>query len=210
MAKIYLSPSDQKHNVYASGDTTEAEQCRRIAEACAAELRARGHQVEVGDEQSTMWSRVSESNADHVDLHVPIHTNAFNAAVMGTRVFYYNKNSKGFTAATRIFEELSPLSPGESDQMQSWPALYELKHTNAPAAYVECEFHDTRAGAEWIINHTEAIGKAIARGIDRYFGGASVKPRFCVQVGAFALRENADRMLTEVKKYFPDSYIKEV
>ena len=35
MAKrVYLSPSDQRSNSYAVGDTTEAIQCGRIAEAC--------------------------------------------------------------------------------------------------------------------------------------------------------------------------------
>lgn len=31
---IYLSPSDQDGNLYAAGNTNEAVQCRRIANAC--------------------------------------------------------------------------------------------------------------------------------------------------------------------------------
>ena len=34
MAKVYLSPSNQTDNRYAYGNTTEAVQCGKIADAC--------------------------------------------------------------------------------------------------------------------------------------------------------------------------------
>ena len=43
MAKrVYLSPSDQRRNTYAVGDTTEAIQCGRIAAVCKAALERSG------------------------------------------------------------------------------------------------------------------------------------------------------------------------
>ena len=39
MKKVYLSPSNQKSNKYAYGNTTEAIQTGRIADACKLALR---------------------------------------------------------------------------------------------------------------------------------------------------------------------------
>ena len=78
MAKrVYLSPSDQRRNTYAVGDTTEDVQCGRIAAACKAALERSGVEVMVG-QYDTMANRVAASNRFKADLHVPIHTNAAN------------------------------------------------------------------------------------------------------------------------------------
>ena len=62
MAKrVYLSPSDQRRNTYAVGDTTEAIQCGRIAEACKAALERSGVEVMLG-QYDTMQNRVAASN----------------------------------------------------------------------------------------------------------------------------------------------------
>ena len=79
MAKrVYLSPSDQRRNTYAVGDTTEAIQCGRIAEACKAALERSGVEVMLG-QYDTMQNRVAASNRFKADLHVPIHSNAATA-----------------------------------------------------------------------------------------------------------------------------------
>ena len=84
----------------------------------------------------------------------------------------------------------------------------------APTVYCECEFHDTVEGAKWIVEHTTEIGEAIAKGLCKYLGVAFVPARqeapkpaepaqsdtlYRVQVGAFAVRANADRMLEKLK-----------
>ena len=126
MAKVYLSPSNQTDNRYAYGNTTEAVQCGKIADACRAALERSGVTVKVGH-MIHMSEKIAQSNAFGADLHVPIHTNAFN----------------------------------DYD---------EIVYTNAPAAYVECEFHDNAKTAKWIVEHTTDIGEAIAQGICDYFG----------------------------------------
>lgn len=82
MAKVYLSPSNQTDNRYAYGNTTEAVQCGKIADACRAALERSGVTVKVGHMPS-MQDKCKESNAFGADLHVPIHTNAFNGTVTG-------------------------------------------------------------------------------------------------------------------------------
>ena len=222
MPKVYISPSNQTENRYAYGNTNEAEQCGRIAEASRKALERSGVEVMVGHMPS-MQEKVRASDAFGADLHVPIHTNAFNGSVMGTRMFCYN-TGKGMAACKAIFARVAPLSPGTSESIQVNPKLYEVRVPKAPTAYIECEFHDTVEGARWIVENAAAIGEAIAHGICDYFGltfkeQEPPKPAepeqpagqklYRVQVGAFAKRENAERMLRRLKDAGFEGYIRE-
>ena len=214
--KVYISPSDQTENRYAWGNTNEHVQCQKIAEAEAAALRRSGVEVQVAALGSTMAQRCAQSNAFKADIHNCVHTNACNKQVMGTRLFCYVIPGKGYDACKAVFAELAPLTPGTSENVQKNPNLYEVRTPAAPTVYCECEFHDTMEGAKWIVEHTTDIGEAIAKGLCKYLGVAFVpaqtqKPAedtkadtgdvlYRVQVGAFSVRANADRMLDRLKK----------
>lgn len=43
--KIYISPSNQVRNVYATGGTNEKEQCHKIAKHCISYLEKKGFSV---------------------------------------------------------------------------------------------------------------------------------------------------------------------
>lgn len=167
MAKrVYLSPSDQRRNTYAVGNTTEAIQCGRIAEACKAALERSGVEVMLG-QYDTMASRVAASNRFKADLHVPIHSNACNGKASGTHLFCYSsdKASAGYKACKAVMDVLGPVTPGAPDVIRAYPSLYEVKHPAAPTVYIEVDFHDVVHIAEWIINHTTIIGETIAKGL---------------------------------------------
>lgn len=164
--KVYLSPSDQRSNSYAVGNTTEAIQCGRIAEACKAALERSGVEVMLG-QYDTMQNRVAASNRFKADLHVPIHSNACNGKASGTHLFCYSsdKASAGYKACKAVMDVLGPVTPGAPDVIRAYPALYEVKHPAAPTVYIEVDFHDVVHIAEWIINHTTLIGETIAEGL---------------------------------------------
>ena len=218
--KVFLSPSNQYDNVYAYGNTTEGVQCGKIADACKIALERSGVDVMLMHDES-MQTKCAESNKFDADLHVPIHTNAFNGRVMGTRMFCYN-TGKGMDACKAIFARVAPLSPGTSENIQVNQKLYEVRVPAAPTAYLECEFHDTVEGAKWIVENTTAIGEAIAHGICDYFGVTFKEPEqpkpakpvttgtlYRVQVGAFAVRENAEKMLARLKAAGFEGFIRE-
>ena len=167
--KVFLSPSNQYDNVYAYGNTTEGVQCGKIAEACKTALIRNGIEVMLMHDES-MQEKCQKSNAFGADLHVPIHTNAFNGKVMGTRMFYYSVGGEGAKACKVIFDLLSPITPGTSESISANPDLYEVRVPSAPTAYIECEFHDAVEGAKFIVNNTTLIGETIAHGICDYFG----------------------------------------
>lgn len=166
LKRVYLSPSDQRRNTYAVGDTTEAIQCGRIAEACKAALERSGVEVMVG-QYDTMANRVAASNRFKADLHVPIHTNACNGKASGTHLFCFSadKSSSGYRACRAVLDALGPVTPGAPDVIRAYPSLYEVKHPAAPTVYIEVDFHDVVHIAEWIINHTALIGETIAQGL---------------------------------------------
>ena len=166
--KIYLSPSDQTANKYAYGGTNEAVQCRRIADALEKALKRCGFAVK-NNKTDSMQARVKESNDWGADLHVPLHTNAYNGKVSGTRIFTYDNSGKGYRCAKKVFGFLAPVTPGASENISVYDELYEVKYTAAPCVYIESEFHDVAIVAKWIIEHVEDIAEAICKGICAYF-----------------------------------------
>ncbi|MGN1433267.1 MAG: N-acetylmuramoyl-L-alanine amidase [Ruminococcus sp.] len=167
--KIYLSPSNQFSNTYATGNTNEMAQCDKIANATATALKRCGFEVKVGKSGDSMQNRCSESDSFNADIHMPIHTNAYNGQVTGgTRIFCLNSN--GRNACQAILNELGKISPGTADSITYQTGLYEINVPKALTVYVECEFHDTKTGANWIINNTSKIGEAICKGLCSYFG----------------------------------------
>lgn len=214
--KIYLSPSDQTKNTYAYGNTTEAIQCRRIADALEKALKRCGFAVK-NNKTASMAERVAESNSWGADLHMPLHTNAYNGKVSGTRIFTYDTDGKGYGCAKKVFGYLSALTPGKSESIKADATLYEVHRTTAPCVYVESEFHDVPEVAKWIINHVDDIAEAICRGICDWFGVKYVaetvekpvenKAIYRIQVGAYASKTNAEAQLKKVQQKFPDAYI---
>ena len=173
--KIYLSPSNQNGNTYATGGTNEMAQCDKIAAATAKALKRCGFEVMVAKSGTLMQTRCPESDKFGADIHMPIHTNAFNGKYTGgTRVFCLNSN--GRKAAEAVKSALGAISPGKDDSVSYKTDLYEINVPKALTVYVECEFHDTVTGSDWIRKNTVAIGEAICKGCLLY---TSPSPRDC-------------------------------
>lgn len=212
--KIYISPSDQTDNIYAVGDTNEAVQCRAIAKALVSALERCGFEAmtNVSDDVS-MYDRVAESNAWGADMHLAVHTNAYNGMVAGTRLFCYDRTGEGYRACAAVMAALAPITPGESDSISVYH-FYEVRDANAPTVYLEVAFHDNEMEAAWIISHTGQIAEAVCRGICSHYGVTYMAPAeegllYRVQLGAFQSRENAEIMLERVHEAgFPDAYIR--
>ena len=167
--RVFSSPSDQVKNTYAGGGTTEAIQCGKIGIATKAALERCGFEVQLL-QYATMAEKCAASDAFGAELHMPIHSNGFNKKVTGTRIFYGYDGSEGHRAATAILATLGPVTPGSPDMVQAYPALYEIRVPKAPTAYIEADFHDVEAVADWIVDHTQDIAEAICEGVCDYFG----------------------------------------
>lgn len=211
--KIYISPSNQSANTYATGSTNEKEQCRKIAKHCVAFLKKQGFDVEC-TYNNNMYDRVLESNLFGADLHVAIHTNATakHNITGGTQILIYDSTAERLKAATAVFERLSIITPGtKAERIIEKPDFYEINSAKGLTLYCECEFHDTKEGSDFIIGNTRKIGEAIAKGICDYYGvdfedekenSASSKGEtlYKIQVGAFREKKNAQSYLKKLKR----------
>ena len=206
--KVYLSPSNQTKNKYAYGNTTEDVQCGKIAKACKTALERNGVKVMIG-QYDTMANRCAASNKFGADLHVPIHKNACNGSVSGTRMFSYNKTGEGYKACKSVFARLAPVTPGTSENITPYPGLYEVKTPAAPTVYIECEFHDVPEMAKWIIENTTKIGEAIAHGICDYFGITFKKPA-STSKSTKSTSSNVSVTLPKLRKGSNSGYVKTV
>ena len=207
--KIYVSPSSQTENQYVVGDTNEAEQCRKIALALVDALVRCGFEA-MTNTTGDMYERTAQSNQWGADLHLPIHTNAYNKKVQGTRIYCYNTTGEGYKASKAIMAALKPITPGSSDSINARDNLYEINKANAPVAYIEVAFHDHEIEAPWIIENTEAIAEAICKGVCEHYGVAYTAPKveepdsekeilYRVQVGAYSKKSGAETMLEKLK-----------
>lgn len=214
--KIYLSPSQQGANLYKYGNTTEKDQCNKIAVYAETALKRCGFDVKRAPKGQAVEGSIKECNNWGADLDVIIHTNAYNGKLTGgTLVMLYNNDAENVKAGTAILNAVKPLSPGTDYSLRFRPELMELNSTRCTAVYLEVEFHDTVDGAKWIIENVEKIGEAIAKGVCNYYGVKYVAPKaktiYRVQVGAFSVKANAENQVKKLKAAgYKDAFIVEV
>lgn len=208
--KIYLSPSNQIHNIYATKNTNEMVQCNRIAEYAETALKRCGFEVKKARQGQAMTDSIKESNEWGADLHIPIHTNASNGNCGGTLVMVYSSADKNMRVATPIYNHVQSVTPGNTNYgIKVNSTLSELNSTKAIAVYIECDFHDNYRIAQWIIDNVSVLGEAICKGVCEYAKVPYISPvqnenkdndeLYRVQVGAFKSKENADKLADELK-----------
>ena len=225
--RIYISPSNQVYNTYATGNTNEKEQCHKIAKACVNYLENKGFSVKC-TYNDDMYERVRESNSFGADLHVAIHTNATakHNVTGGTQILLYNLSGERKKVGQAVFDRLAPLTPGKSaERLIEKPDFYEINSAKGITVYVEAEFHDTKEGSDFIRKNTKAIGEAIAKGICDYYnvGDGLDRPAekennapskdetlYSVQVGAFRSKKNAESYIKKLKKAGFDGIIRKL
>ena len=216
--KIYISPSNQEANLYATGGTNEKEQCHKIARACYDFLKQNGFNVKC-TYNNNMYERVKESNAFGADIHLAIHTNATakHNVTGGAQILLYSLTGERKNIGQAVLNRLAPITPGESaEKLIEKPSFYEINSADGITIYCECEFHDTKEGSDFIINNTRLIGETIAKGICDYFGVSIVeddnvednkKTLYTVQVGAFSVKDNAIKYSEKLKSAGFDAII---
>lgn len=180
----------------------------------------------------TLMSRTKDENDDlnelcvdcnkfNPDLAVSIHLNAGGGD--GVEVFHSIVGGVGKDLAQNILNEIVALgqqSRGIKTRKGSNGRDYYafIRETVAHAVIVECAFLDTKDHE--IVDtkaEQEAMGIAIAKGILKTLGIAYKEPvkeepkkdgkLYRVQVGAFTIKENADKLAKELKAKGYSTYI---
>ena len=189
---------------------------KSIVNQAAAYLQQAGHVVDVLICPELQFSRSTEeknykvpkANAGGYDLVAELHLNAsalHNAR--GCEVLYYSE--AGNAVAQRIQAKLSTVFKDRGVQKRT--GLYMLKNTKPTAVMIESFFCDNSADCD-LAEKTD-VARLIAEGI--HGGDIAADPEesrptgmlYRVQSGAFAVKENAQRLLNELKEKGYDAFI---
>ena len=173
MPLIFLSPSSQFDNRYTGVNTTEGIQMNELAKILKKKLEAKGYRVYLPSSNTTYQERAALSNEVGADIHIPLHSNAGGGT--GARIFYNGTIQGSKELSTAIFKYLGPLTnsndpqvPYLKDDSKTSKPYHEIRVPKAEMAYIEVEFHDISAKAQWIVNNKDAIADAIVKGINDY------------------------------------------
>jgi len=211
--KIYLSPSNQDHNKGYGSYGSEQTRMFEIAEKLKLILERCKQTVYISKKGMTYQQAVSESNKRKCDIHIAIHSNAFNTAIRGTQTMYVSNSGKRL--AQGIYDLLEAFTPTQDRGNRENKNLYELNNTTAVSAYLELMFHDNKEDATLIMNNVEYIAELIARGTCKYLKipyidkiAKTSDKLYHVQIGAYGIKSNADNIVKELEQKGYKPFIK--
>lgn len=212
----------------AIGIIKESTEARRVKDEVISQLRQLGHIVydctcENGTSQADVLTKiVTACNLHNADLDVSIHFNAGvsdargDGKTTGVEAYVYSTSSKSKTYADNVCAAIAELG-FKNRGVKTSTNLYFLRKTKAPALLIECcfvgdkddaEIYDCKSMADAIvygitgkkieqISSTETDSEASAAGAETAVG--SEKQLYRVQVGAYSVKDNADRMKATLK-----------
>lgn len=212
MAKVFLSAGHGGSDPGAVGNGLKEKDINlAIMLACQAELVRHGVTVvcsRTTDENDPVAEEVKEANASGADIAVSFHTNAGGGD--GSESFYYAGSSKGKKLAELCEKYTKQL--GQNSRGVKTNNLMFTRATKMPAVLCECAFIDTAKDIAIVDTAAEqrAFGMAYAMAILEYLGisykaketstpAASSGTLYRVQVGAFSVKANAEKLAAELK-----------
>lgn len=218
MHSIYISPSDQNRNYGCGTYGSEMEQMELLAAEVGKALDRCGvkHKICYHTEMG-IDGRPADCDKLGYDYYLALHSNAGGAGVARGCVAYYYEAGKNLanTLAYAMKKIGQPTDRWSSVQQNK--TFYECRMMAATSVLLEVDFHDTPAGAAFIMARRKDIAEAIAESICAEFDVDYVPPKqetnknvlYCVQMGAFKNKANAEKLAEKLKKAGYDVYITE-
>ena len=208
MAKVFLSAGHGGSNPGAVAyGLKEKDINLQALLACKEELERHGVTVvcsRTKDENDDVYEEVREANASGADIAVSFHANASgNGKGDGFEAFYYSTSDRGKKLAL-LGEKYVKALGQNSRGIKNGDHLYFVRKTDMTSVLFESFFVDNDKDND--IGDTVAeqrnFGVAYAKAILEYLGIAynSVDKLHRVQVGAFRNKENAEKLLAELKE----------
>ena len=160
----YLSPSNQAANIGVGDYGNERDQMYLLTMEITPHLDRAGISFVVPERDVSLTERVKHSNAMGACFHLALHSNAGGQGkARGPVALYYSDAGKAL--CQKLVDALLGLGQesNRSSHVKEQKSLYELRRTNAPAALLEVDFHDSLGGVEFITKNRSRIAEAIAR-----------------------------------------------
>ena len=174
MPKVFLSPSTQEWNKYAT-DGNEELYMNLLANRIEPYLRSCGISFVRNDPVRHVTGAIADSNAGVYDVHLALHSNAapenLTGRLRGIDIYYAPKSSQSERLANIIANNLKSIYP-LPDKVRAIPtySLGEVLRTKAVAVLCELGYHDNYADEAWLKNNLEAIARNIVNSLCDYFG----------------------------------------
>ena len=180
MPKIFLSPSTQEWNEYAT-DGNEELYMNLLADRIEPYLRSSGITFVRNDPERNVQGAINDSNAGNYDVHLALHSNAapenLAGKLRGIDIYFAPKSQQSEKLANIIANNLKSIYP-LPDKVRAVPtySLGEVLNTKAVAVLCEIGYHDNFADEAWLKNNLEIIASNIVRSLCDYFGIPFIKP----------------------------------
>ena len=175
--------------------------------ACKEVLENHGVNVicsRIKDENDDVYEEVREANTSRADIAVSFHANAGGGD--GAEFFYYSTSANGKKLAQLCDKYVKGLGQN-SRGIKSGDHLYFVRKTNMTAVLCESFFLDNDKDNDIgdTVEEQRAFGVAYAKAILEYLGISykaveAIEKLYRVQVGAFRNKENAEKLLAELKE----------
>ena len=174
MPKVFLSPSTQEWNKYATEGNEEL-YMNLLADRMEPYLRSCGITFVRNDPVRNVTGAIADSNSGSYDVHLALHSNAspenLAGRLRGIDIYFAPKSRYSETLANIIANNLKSIYP-LPDKVRAVPtySLGEVLRTKAVAVLCELGYHDNYADEAWLKNNLEAIAKNITNSLCDYFG----------------------------------------
>jgi len=183
-AVIYLSPSCQGDNAYATGKTTEQAEMEAVG-AIVKQILDREYDciTYMANPKTEINDRTAEALACGADIYVAIHSNATgtSATAYGASSYYFPACAQSKLLSQNVVAELNKIAPKKPtlayQVINGMNVFYgigysEIRHPSdvgMVAILAETEFHDNKIGSDWIRSHHNEIARAYVNAIVKTF-----------------------------------------
>ena len=182
--KVYLSPSKQPHNIYATGNTNEEKEMVEVSRLLKLILeKDYGIDTVLADLSLDIGrnGRPKEAKDKGCSIYLAIHSNAGGAGKAKGAVALFHPGSKDSKSLGKILvEELNGICPYGSNRSE--PLVDGMKafqgkgfgEIRTPYEYgitpvlMETNFHDHVDIAKWMTGNKEAIAKSYGRALAKF------------------------------------------
>ena len=174
--KIVLYFSSSKHgknqNKCLKDGCYEDKHTRPMVEAAKKYLDPKYFEVHIAKASMSVRDRCAEADKLGADWYFPFHTNAFEDPKARYLLFMCLKTDGEYK---KMFDAVSPymeaIYPDKKEAVfKAENGLLEINLPKAKTFYGEFGFHTNKTDVEKFIHNPDAIGKAFAKGIYKYYG----------------------------------------
>lgn len=174
MPKVFLSPSTQEWNQYATEGNEEL-YMNLLADRIEPYLRSSGISFVRNDPARNVAGAIYDSNLSYYDIHLSLHTNAapeqLAGKLRGIDVYFAPNRDDSERLANIMANNLRYIYP-LPDKVRALPTstLGEVLRTRAVSVLAELGYHDNYADEAWLKNNLESIARNIVTSLCDYFG----------------------------------------